>query len=605
MKNWKKVILGVALSFMVFFTAIGYAALTDELTISGTLNASAPNEIFITNITVYESTTTTATITGLTSMSTTISGKAGDTIIYGITVKNNTDRTYVYNGTDVDPELTAWTGDKDNQTNLYEITNAYVSGEQIEADGKKTIFIQYTLPKDFDNETVSVNFKFAEPVYTITYINNGETLDVRYALYYNVPVDTANSTAKALVDAYVAKEYPGGNVLFDPEAWMNAGSTIKDFVSFENEEDVADVVLYPKLTNLYTAMFLNQDGSLLDWTFFTADAGGKTTIQNMATEIENRTDEETKIPVTEDLTFDYWEVHVTDEDGNTTTTASLAEYLSGNTAPANDISIYPVYKYNGDVQLIPVDKDGNGTTDEYQVGGYNNTDAPTALVEIPSSVNGVPVTSINDGAFNAYDDLTAVKIPGSIGSIGSKVFSNSTYSRQTVTIYYEGDPGEFREYMDVFYVSDDQYADRNGYKYTSGETIFTDNWDSGMGDGSRIFFLKDGKVDTSAGYWELCIKDYQNRLGGFYNNAIIPEYIWVYHSHAYPIAEEVSGGKHTYTTADGTSQLCTEPGGDALFHFSTWTNYAEGRVDSGYWTDAATTSTFGLRETLPEDETTP
>ena len=47
MKNWMKVILGVALSFMVLFTSIGYAALTDTLSIWGRAEVTVPEGLFI------------------------------------------------------------------------------------------------------------------------------------------------------------------------------------------------------------------------------------------------------------------------------------------------------------------------------------------------------------------------------------------------------------------------------------------------------------------------------------------------------------------------------------------------------------------------------
>lgn len=50
MKTWAKVAIGMALSFMCIFVSLGYAQLTDELTITGTANAAPPNDIFIYDI---------------------------------------------------------------------------------------------------------------------------------------------------------------------------------------------------------------------------------------------------------------------------------------------------------------------------------------------------------------------------------------------------------------------------------------------------------------------------------------------------------------------------------------------------------------------------
>lgn len=405
--------------------------------------------------------------------------------------------------------------------------------------------------------------------YWIKYINEGVVLyeveiplgqgvdETKLAEYHNTAETALEEQMKGETDTYSGVEF---------SYWMNAGSNQVTTIAAGNEEDIE---LYPKFDNLYTAMFVDQDGSLLAWCFFSS-----TNYTDKVTAAEATANSELAQKLAgSGFELDYWTVKGENID---------AQYAIGNFANyTTDVTIYPVYKFNGDVQLIPVDTDGDGDTDYYQVGGYNSADG-SALVEIPASVNGIPVTEINAEAFNSYDDLTAVVIPDTIESIGSKVFSDSTIQRQTVTIYYDGDPDKFRQYMDIFYANTTKYGTRNGYKYTSGETIFTDSWDSGMGDGSRIFFLgEDGLVDESKGYWELCKKIY-NTIIGFYDD--YSGYIWVFHNHPYPTADQVSNGAHTYNGV-----RCEQPDGTQLFHFATWTDYANGRVDSKYWTETATT----------------
>lgn len=50
MKKWMKVLLGISLSMMCFFTSIGYAALSDTMNIEGDAEAAPPNAIYIESI---------------------------------------------------------------------------------------------------------------------------------------------------------------------------------------------------------------------------------------------------------------------------------------------------------------------------------------------------------------------------------------------------------------------------------------------------------------------------------------------------------------------------------------------------------------------------
>ena len=68
------------------------------------------------------------------------------------------------------------------------------------------------------------------------------------------------------------------------------------------------------------------------------------------------------------LKFDYWEVQITDNNGIVT---SKETYNKNSFAGyTKDVTIYPVYKFEGDVKLIPVDTDSDGVVDYYQVDGY-------------------------------------------------------------------------------------------------------------------------------------------------------------------------------------------------------------------------------------------
>ena len=61
----------------------------------------------------------------------------------------------------------------------------------------------------------------------------------------------------------------------------------------------------------------------------------------------------------------------------------------------------------------------NGTI---TITGYTG---PGGAVTIPSTINGLPVTSIGDWAFGDCTSLTSVTIPNSVTSIGTDAFDSA------------------------------------------------------------------------------------------------------------------------------------------------------------------------------------
>ena len=215
----------------------------------------------------------------------------------------------------------------------------------------------------------------------------------------------------------------------------------------------------------YTATFVDQAGNVLAWDHFTNNnysniiSLGNTTVP----------------PTVEECAFDYWQVRVTKN--GTTTTTKLSEYKF---TDGVDVTIYPVYTYHGDVNLIPVDNNRDGITDEYHVGGYSNPNGQS-MVEIPDYVNGNPITAIVANAFSSDDGVHSVVIPNTVITVGDNVLADDwgfLDSGETVTIYFEGSYNE----------------------WIAKEAAFNSDWDDGISESSRIFFLKDGKVDTTQGY---------------------------------------------------------------------------------------------------------
>ncbi len=295
--------------------------------------------------------------------------------------------------------------------------------------------------------------------YTITYINNGEILHIEY-----VPDNTSafNTKIDAATDALTNQGISVGLVL---SHWMNAGSSKIETIPAGNR---SNFTLYPSFVGVYTATFVDQNGNILAWDTFT-----KNDYNNIIT-----LGKDTIPPEVKDCAFDHWEVHVKKDDGKTTATA-LSEYKFGDD---RDVTVYPVYLFKGDVNLIPVDDDNDGIINYYQVGGYSNANGQ-AMVEIPASVNGIPIVEINEKAFSSYDGVHSIVVPNGV-TINKNAFTsgNSFGSGEQITIYYEGTKSDWLNNTNVNKL--------NG-------------WDYGIGTGSRVFFLKDGKVNTEEGYLEV------------------------------------------------------------------------------------------------------
>ena len=349
----------------------------------------------------------------------------------------------------------------------------------------------------FEHEGVEViNYR-----YSITYVNDYQVLAIKYVTEdgaVKTAYDVAANLVKEWADVNIGKgEYEFGG-------WMNAGSTKVTEIPADNTKNI---VLYPYFNKPYTARFVDLQGNVVAWCLFHAED-----LTKLDAAMQAATD---ALPdAGEGFTLDYWEVHITDNNGKVTSKdtynkSSFAGYTK-------DVTIYPVYKYDGDVKLIPVDTDSDGIIDYYQVAGYG-THGQITLVEIPGSVNGIPVTTINANAFSSYDDLHSVRIPSTVTEINSQSFTaNNGTGRDTVTLYLEFDPENLDKWNDAF-----EYYARGGR-----DGILKQDWDYYMGESSCVFFLdENGKVDLSKGYWELANtkKWYEIR----------DKFVWQYHSHPY------------------------------------------------------------------------
>lgn len=398
------------------------------------------------------------------------------------------------------------------------------------ASGVFAAWIYYSPPEPAeDNISMSMG-EWKYYAYTVTYIHNidnEEKLHVEYQVADNsTPYDVdPQQELAAIVEANMKEAYPNVQPAYKVKGWMTAGSNVLTSIPAGHKKDVT---LYPSFVGRYTATFVDQAGNVLYSEIFNEGTPSLTYVPDA--------------PVLNELIFSHWEIR-TDKQTSTGT-----EYKDGALSKVkSDITLYPIYTYktyNGSAKLIPVDADGDGSTDFWQVAGYSNGTG-SKLVEIPGKAEGKDVTTINANAFKSYADLTAVRIPQTITTIGSDAFAEFEgllQKRQTVTLYYEGvynDQGRF---------------DANATLAAWNNISKSSSWDNAMGEGSRIFFLdKDGNV-VNTSYLEL------DKEGNIFNQ----KFVWKRHSHPFP-----------YNSSQGT---CT------LDHNQNNTDYdAANRVDKDFW----------------------
>ena len=337
-----------------------------------------------------------------------------------------------------------------------------------------TVFNQLFTGYGWGATSAATGVNVTETKYIISYAYGDKVYDVTYVTDNSKAVSTANAKLEAWAESLLNGKYE-----FD--YWMNAGSTRVDTVPEGNTENI---VLYPSFRGIYTATFVDLDGNVLATETFTNSA------------YSNVTGMQLSVPEIEYCEFDHWEVR----SAGAATTTSREEFNFKNCK--NDITIYPVYTYDGNLNLMPHDSDGDGSTNYYTVEAASGLSGD---VVIPGKVGNIPVTSITDlssdwlntkvnsieikdgvqaigaNAFAMTMGLKEVTIPTSVTSIGKNAFASTiggAIVRKEITINYAGTWEEF-------------------------QSICASGWESGLIDGTKVV-CTDGtatlKTSTFLGY---------------------------------------------------------------------------------------------------------
>ena len=172
MKRWVKAIVCVALFFMCLFVGVGYAAVSDTLTIHGKVNVTVPEGLFIVDVSVNASSNVDRNeyeyLPYSTTMDTNISRRSSTgSVTYRITVLNNTKRTYAYRGIYYQNPLTGYNGQgnirENNGNNYIGVTTNFPNGNKVAPGDTLTFYATYTIGSRLNANTnwrTLINFQF-------------------------------------------------------------------------------------------------------------------------------------------------------------------------------------------------------------------------------------------------------------------------------------------------------------------------------------------------------------------------------------------------------------------------------------------------------------
>ena len=304
-----------------------------------------------------------------------------------------------------------------------------------------------------DNDVVVHHY-----LYTISYVDNDNVLG-------SLPVTEAMLNSDGTYTVEQTFNFTDTNEK-KFEGWLNAGSTIVTQIRKNNDENI---ILYPKWAGEYTIRFLNNHGDILYYEFFKASSGYTTKLSDAGQEVINS--------ILESLNTEVGTDYVVTWDEATGFTSATYVIKGG-----ADVVVKPVYTYNGNLRLSPIDTDGDGETNYYQVDGlkitvdeYNKLDqeAKNAYmhVHIPDDILGVPVTHVNTNALSEFADLNTIYLPKDITYIGQDAFVKKNGHEQ-ITIVFQGTKAQWKAL----------------------EKTFHSKWDNYVGTGSKII-CSDGNLE--------------------------------------------------------------------------------------------------------------
>ena len=185
------VILAVALVLMTGFIGLGYAKVSDNLAVKGQANLSVPEGLFITQVKTLSNSNTDKNIVSFFEYSTTVQssvsrrGNSAGTVVYQITVLNNTNYEYAYRGLYyISNQGSNAYISTSNANNKLGVVTKFPEGKIVGPDETLTFTVTYTIGRSVGsnlNLDTTINYQFGINVDSID-----RAADIVHAKFLNI-----------------------------------------------------------------------------------------------------------------------------------------------------------------------------------------------------------------------------------------------------------------------------------------------------------------------------------------------------------------------------------------------------------------------------------
>lgn len=442
--------------------------------------------------------------TDTTGLQTTVTGNAGQTVVYKITAVNfSKTKTYVYSGATVDSGSgvnISTSSDSAGKKSLPAVVGTnYVAGTPLAPGDEISFYATYTLTGEGSTREILAKYHFMPVIYPVTYMENNQIFAIDCIVDNNA--------------AYVVRtdkpQSPGTNVSFS--GWMNAAGVVVKSIPAGNTNNYT---LSAKWDNVYSIIFVDAEGNVLYQEHITKNttalsAAGQATVDEKLAELQ---------------------AGVTAQDIE-------VKWSSYSFGAASDIIVRAEYTYSGLLKLVPVYETVNGVNDgivDYYrvdpVDSLTSTNVKDGKVYIPGMIGTIPVRVVErvtneagSGDWNNFNDaikeihvgegtvtlehnslsyttaLHTVYLPSTLRNMGKNTFSrNISSDKKVLTVHFAGTKAQW-----------DAIASASPHEYGN-------DWAGGLKEGS-IVICEDGYYECTdvKSSW---FRDLR---------------IWSWHSHAY------------------------------------------------------------------------
>ena len=229
MKIWVKCLICISLLVTVLFTSLGYADIVDNLGVTGSADVSIPSGLFITSMKTLSANNTDKNEYLFLEYSTTVnsiisrkSNNAG-TVVYEITVLNNTEHEYAYRGLYY---MSSYGSNSyvstSNANNKLSVVTEFPNGKLVGPGESLTFKVTYTVGKSVSsslNLDTLINFQFGI---------NVDSVDKAYEIVHSKFVDVLNTTSTYLQLIEVLDDKFDGNQTWTSNYIGNVGNAVNN-----------------------------------------------------------------------------------------------------------------------------------------------------------------------------------------------------------------------------------------------------------------------------------------------------------------------------------------------------------------------------------------